>query len=594
MRRPPRPSAAFLLLPLAACGVLRPEDTVAPTAIAVTSGAAADYPGAAAILAGFDLGGEATVRHGDRVLYGVDLVRGDQTERRLLLIEARRDEPAMLARVNFSTNREATRPPAPRICRAIGFALTLMDADGRELERSRIQRSFDYIFQESFVAGIAGARTGDQFAAHTCSWRLVEVAKLLDADPILAQLLRGAARIPWDPRLLFGWSITLDARLPDATDVDPPDPVLAALGPCRQLPFDLYLNGSLLVRLSAVVGEPHGPAGTVAGILTLRAQQADAPERQVRMRLLAARRGPQDEWQARGALVRCGATDAGTGLAFSPDGRWLAWPGEPGEVELRDLRREQQTTAIRLAGPRAYVASLAFVDPETLLVARDGAVECWNVGAAAAASAQQPPTPVAVWRSDDRAAGALAVAPVAGQRVLFVGFSGAGIERWTLPEDPAATPRRETVRAPEVRDALMGEVTVQVRLHPQHGWLLADDDPDRCRAVLEKQWWTLSRQADDTWHATGDGPADESTPPDPVGGRLLERVAHGRALAAMPGRHGWAKGSISITERAETRIAGQTMAPVTQASHGFDPSGRYYAYSAPGHRLLLDLSRYRP
>jgi hypothetical protein len=48
---------------------------------------ARDFPGAAKVLQGFELAGERALRHGDRVLYGVEVARGDVVTRNLLQIE---------------------------------------------------------------------------------------------------------------------------------------------------------------------------------------------------------------------------------------------------------------------------------------------------------------------------------------------------------------------------------------------------------------------------------------------------------------------------------------------------------------------------
>jgi hypothetical protein len=72
---------------LAGCAVVGVEDVPPAAAAAANVAVARDFPGAARVLQGFELAGERALRHGDRVLYGVELARGDVVTRNLLQIE---------------------------------------------------------------------------------------------------------------------------------------------------------------------------------------------------------------------------------------------------------------------------------------------------------------------------------------------------------------------------------------------------------------------------------------------------------------------------------------------------------------------------
>lgn len=609
---------------LAGCSAVRPEDVpeVEPVTLAQASASMAnrdrDFPGAAGLLRGFDFAGERQLRHGDQLLFGITVHDPERpVERHLLRLLVRQDDAELSTQLATMRDREG-RVVLERPTRAVGLDLALFDAAGAPLATSRVD-SMDVFLGTSFVESVARSRAGEHVRQLLVQSQLAEIANLLASDPILQRLLREVASVPFDVRLLWRRELSLrtdcnEATVPAGRDDGP-------LAPQFELPFDLFLNDSLLVRLSAAVAEPNGPTAAVAGIVRLLAQQADRPARRLELELLAAARGAESEFVRHGATASLGCTDEGIGLAFSPDGRWLALPGPRGVVELRDLHREDPSVPCRLLGARDEVAALHFLDAQTLLVARGAGVERYDCTGAQVDGELAPVATIPGSEAERRAA--LAIEP-AGERSVFVGFAGAEVERWTFaassstnlaaaasasapttPPPTSATVRRELVRAATFEGMTVqldtgGTQELRVRRHPAFGWLLGGPAGDRC--VVR---WPENREvpsaADALWQRGDDGSwREQPLPPLPRDrarqarwrtgeddGLAWDEVAFGQMLARprQGGGHAAVAGFVGITF-ASVRRLGTCHDGGRRFVHGFSPDGRCYAYCAPGHRVF--------
>lgn len=606
---------------------MRPEDVpeVEPVTLAQASASMAnrdrDFPGAAGLLRGFDFAGERQLRHGDQLLFGITVHDPERpVERHLLRLSVRQDDAELSTQLATMRDHEG-RVVLERPTRAVGLDLALFDAAGAPLATSRVE-SMDVFLGASFVESVARSRAGENVRQLLVQSQLAEIANLLARDPILQRLLREVASVPFDVRLLWRRELSLRTDCNEATvpagRVD--GPLAPQFTPQFDLPFDLFLNDSLLVRLSAAVAEPHGPTAAVAGIVRLLAQQADRPERRLELELLAAARGAESEFVRHGATASLGFTDEGIGLAFSPDGRWLALPGPRGVVELRDLHREDPSVPCRLLGARDEVAALHFLDARTLLVARGAGVERFDCSAAQVDGELAPVVTIPGSETERRAV--LAIEP-AGERAVFVGFAGAEVERWTFaassappsansvaPVSTSAATTAAAVRRELVRAATFEGMTVQldtggtqelrVRRHPAFGWLLGGSADDRC--VVR---WPENREvpsaADALWQRADDGSwREQPLPPLPRDrarqarwrtgeddGLAWDEVAFGQMLARprQGGGHAAVAGFVGITF-ASVRRLGTCHDGGHRFVHGFSPDGRCYAYCAPGHRVF--------
>lgn len=599
----------------AACAALRPEDVPEPAAATAAAATANDaeraarFPGAAGLLRGFDFAGERQLRDGDTLLFGVTVHDAAATKRWLLRLVVERDDPEL--KTALATMRRLTdqRVVMQRPTRELVVALQLFDGDGRELAQSRLQ-TMDLVLESSFVAAVQALRRGDQDQEVVVRTQLAEIAGLLANDPVLNRLLAEVASVPLDLRLLWRRELSLQVYCDKATEVVGAG-ALAVPTPARfDLPFDLFLNDSLLVRLSVAVAEPHGPTAAVAGIVRLLAQQADRPERQLTMELLAAARGPRSELVANGATAFLGIADEGFGLAFSPDGRWLAMPGPLGTVELRDLPQDDPSVPCRLLGAFQSVGALHFLDDRTLLVARGHAIERFDCTNARVGGELRPVATIAGGEAERGPV--LAIEP-AGDGAVFVGWPAALVERWTFDGTLVPT-QRELVRPATIETMEMSvgggpRQPVAVRPHPHCGWLLGGGDRDRC---LVRRWEKGGNGAFvyASWRRDADGTWSERTLPPmprtparsglwrafgadgaPVAGwvpapAVADEVAFGDAVARP--RRGMGHADVAEQVRltfGETRRLG-TPYGGNWFVHGFSPDGRFYAYCGAGHRVL--------
>jgi len=587
-----------------ACAAIRPED-VPDAQRAAAAGAVAEFPGASAILTGLDLSGEQALRDGDQVLYGVELADGERIRRHLLRIQVRRKEPGQdTGSASVLVAEGVKLPPVPtRMTRLLDLDLTLFDVDGKEVQRSSIGVAMDFVFAESFIAGIVGRRDGDAQQERLARLRLEVIAGLLTNDPVLRHLLAEAASVPWDVRLLFRREMSLKVHFDKGVQVADDGAALPLPGPRYELPFDLFLNESLLVRLSALVVDPQGPTGAAAGIVRLIAQQADAPTRRLRLELLAAARGPQPDFAAHGMIALCGFVDEGVALAFSADGHWLATPGPRGVVELRDLTRADPSVPQKLRGAAAAVGDLAFLDADTLLVGRGAQVEVFDLKSGPDAAGEHAPRCVLPFLTQPFARHVMAIEP-GPARTLFVGGPGAEVQRWTFGADLAAT-QIETVRpATVIQGTLEDGTKLPYYDYPQLGWLVAGDDPDRVlvrwKDMKDSRWEDADaewrRLADGTWRETELGKVENTNElsrrdrwraPMPT---LPESVAKGLPLSRpqQGGGHAWVGEVVTVTDSEGTRWLGRSHTSAGFACHGFDPTGRFFVFVGPGYRLILD------
>ncbi|MFN9975780.1 MAG: hypothetical protein ACK58T_38390, partial [Phycisphaerae bacterium] len=192
------------LMAVGACRTVRPEDVPAATTAAASPAAA--FPGASALLSGLDLGGERGLRHGDRLLSSVTLYEGERVTRRLLRLEVDRDDPELRTLLLAVTQNETKQQLAARPTRPMGPLLLLTDADGNELQRSRID-TYDAHLESGFTAGVLAHQRNEPLPVAVAQLQLLEICKLLGSDAVLKRMLGEVASPPLDIRLL--WRRTL-------------------------------------------------------------------------------------------------------------------------------------------------------------------------------------------------------------------------------------------------------------------------------------------------------------------------------------------------------------------------------------------------
>jgi hypothetical protein len=571
------------------CSSLQPEDAAPAKALQVDPAMAERFPGAAAIANGIDLSGERALRDGDRLLLGVEVVLGEEVERNMLeLIVHRYEFGEDVARVSFTPTDEYSGPTIPsRLTRVLELEIVLRTPDGKEQRRSRLRKVPEFVLDESFVPAIHDSPEEQPVIYAVAGWRLIQVAQMLSFDPILQSLLRKAAGFP--PGLSWLWRQDLSLVPYFEKGCAAKDEVGAYL-----LPFDLFFNDSLMVRLVATVTDPQGAAGAMAGIVGLRAQDARNPERHLKVQLLGASRGPRTDWQHDGVVVACGYADEGAGLAFSPDGRLVAMPGAGEDVELHDFTAADPSVATMLSC-KGRSKDLAFLDDHTLLVATAHHVQVFDI------ADRNAPRLLATHEVPDQVLCALEVVDT---ETVFVGGNGYAISRWRFDADRSRPPAMELVQAVQrltgkatIIDGTPSPVTITWTRTPAMGWLFGVD---------ANRVFARSDDAETEWRCASDGSWTQQSMthvdrpasrlrrlPDASPLQMFEHVAKGTSMVMAPdaGVQAFGAGLVSLSDGASTRFLCRN-AGASNYCHGLSSDGRYYVYVAPGYRLFVDVERF--
>lgn len=580
---------------LVGCAGLQPEDAAPALPFRVDVEVEARFPGARSVIDGVDMSGERALRDGDRVLVGVEVAAGESVKRHLLeLIVHRGAVGESEGIMTFTASPESGVTSIPqRSTRVLDLELVLRAPDGREVERSRLSAIPEFALDEDFVAAIQRSQGGDKRSGLIAELRLALIAQMLNGDPILQSLLREAASIPWDPTLLWRRELHLEADLQAARAATAAD----GRRPRYELPFDLFLNDSLLVRMMATVTAPHGAAGAVGGIVGLRAQDARNPDHYLSLHILGAARGPKSEWQQYGVLTAHGYSDEGKGVAFSPGGRWVAMPGAGSQVEVRDLQA-QDPTVPRVGECAGTVLDLAFLDDGTLLAMTKERVTVFDVRGSAGKLRE-----LAAHVGNQGSFCALEVGDAA---TAFVGSHGTAVECWRFAADRSAAPRRELLQEPRTVpldvdiDRGTGKIqrtTVKATIAAPFGWLFAvdaarvlvrtKDDEVEWRHTAGGQWGSREMER------VASPMARRSRDPDASAMPMFDAVSKGMSMVRCDaiGTHAFGAGPVSLTNGGGTRAINRC-AHFRSYCHGFSPDGRFYAFVSPGYRALVETERF--
>lgn len=284
-----------------------------------------DFPGAAALLDGFDAGdgGRAHAaddewRAGDEVLYGLRLQRDGRV--RHWLLHLRVTEPVALLRDRGGRSRGEPMPTVDWLIRVDGeqrtfptrhcrVLATVCDAEGRVLGRSEPQLPRDFVARgisaacervwrqrsgDGAVAVAIGPEDVDAFAEGTlCAVALLQVVQ---ADDVLAPLLWEVVDPPSLWSVLGSLGVRVVVRPQFLETVAATSPVPAFPTPSFRVPMSLLVNEREALCVGLTVTRPQSPLGLCGGVLAAEAWHPADHGRRFTLVLLAARRGPA--WSA--------------------------------------------------------------------------------------------------------------------------------------------------------------------------------------------------------------------------------------------------------------------------------------------------------
>jgi hypothetical protein len=263
----------------------------------------AAFPGQDALVQGFDpCEPMAEWRLGDQVLFGLEVWRGTEVERRLLQLEVvgRSGRPRIDLRDGRFVEGHLTQRTTVNLRRADGsVAEHALAITPIEIEVSSFDAAGDgavgsevTLYEELLRTGLLPLATeGDEQQLLRSSLLLLLLQRLGNADPTLGSLLFTVVDPPSVFSVIwhFGVEITLqsDAGRPGTAPAGVPAP-----GPVHVLPLALLVNGSPALYADLVVADASSPFALAGGVLAAVARHASDPQRIAVLRLLAARRGP--------------------------------------------------------------------------------------------------------------------------------------------------------------------------------------------------------------------------------------------------------------------------------------------------------------
>ena len=306
------------IVALAAMGCRGPAEADLGAVAVAEVATAADFPGAAAVLAGFDpLEPGAPWRGGDEVLFGLRLRRGHTA--RHWLLHLRLTEPIAIARAGDDAGRPGTHLPPlewtiringePQVfssarCRTLA---TVLDAQGNVLGRSEPELPRDFLatgFGEACELVARGAQhrpRGDRGVAFyrgldvrpfsEATVTAVALLQVVQDDHVLSPLLWEVIERPslWSVVTNLGARVILRPRFHAAVEV--PSAVPAVAHTVWQVPMGLLVNDETALAIDLFVTPAAPPVSLCGGVLGATARHPHDPDLEFAVLLLAARRG---------------------------------------------------------------------------------------------------------------------------------------------------------------------------------------------------------------------------------------------------------------------------------------------------------------
>ena len=309
-------AAALAVAGTSACAGPQPTRAWIEQLAVSNAEAAGEFAGAGRVLATFEpaRGDDDPWRRGDEVLFGVELERGaEAVERRLVLFRVQ-SEPQGAGGAPHRAHQQQGRQQQISLTNADGTETTLtsgtievlvevFEQDGRAIASSRIAVAEAFLRRGFFAAcRLADGMVRDIAAGHLPARDHGTLRNAYVALLAFVHALRGVPSLEdmlWQvvdkpsilSVLLHGVTMSLNARFDRTEQTAAPTLEASAPHPCYRLPIELSINGVPALFVSLVVAAPTPPLRLAAGVVGLDAMHPTAPERRLRLRLLAARHG---------------------------------------------------------------------------------------------------------------------------------------------------------------------------------------------------------------------------------------------------------------------------------------------------------------
>jgi hypothetical protein len=263
----------------------------------------ADFPGAAALLSGFDAPADVRdFRIGDSALFALEVHTHEAVERRLLRLR-------VSALTGHLRSAGGDTPFDLKLTKKATVTLTL--ADGRQDRHSidltpiaveltqydasgALQRTSTVELYEELLAvglrpmpfvGTDPARAGEAFLLlHT-------LEQLGGSDPVLAEQLFAIVDRPSVLSVVLHFGVAISLRIEEQL----PWRGALVMPACRDpiaLPLAVQVNGAPVLFADLLVARSQHPIAIGGGVLAAVARHATDPSRHAVLRLLAARRAP--------------------------------------------------------------------------------------------------------------------------------------------------------------------------------------------------------------------------------------------------------------------------------------------------------------
>lgn len=269
-----------------------------------------EYETAGALLAGYEVAPPEERwaqfpgwRFGDRVLFGLRLVKGGQATVRYIDVELlnRTADPSFITietttaggKFRFQSILFATRirlhDDAGELLAEIEGAFPMLLANVGVFDAARFELEARAAGRDPRTMPV----TKEEYRRAGLGWLgMVAFSGSLGSNTIFTELVQEVVRRPAWWRILLKPSFALEDAAPGPTEAPPWSPRAGLTRPAYRVPLRLSIAGRPALEGVVTVVPPDAPLGLGSGLIHAEAHRPDDPSIRMEIRLLGARRGP--------------------------------------------------------------------------------------------------------------------------------------------------------------------------------------------------------------------------------------------------------------------------------------------------------------